>query len=205
VAVALPRGRVTHRYEVFIAAPPQTVWDTYFVHINKVDYRPGTKLIDVKIVREAPLTVRATVQHDIMSEPRTVVFIYDVYEPYSRYCLEQAGSDFMEEGEFIAEPGGTRLRVNITGKMRGFVLPWIARRRVRRNQQALKTVCEGHATPQPRAPLPRAARWEVWLAAALLAAVFLPLPWPVYVLLSIGFIWLAARYLRRFLLFARRL
>jgi hypothetical protein len=109
----LPRGRVTHRFETFIAAPPKTIWDTYFAHVNKADYRPGTRLLDAHIVRQAPLTVAITVQQGWFSGPRRVVFVYDVYEPYSRYALQQAGRDLMEEGEFIAEPGGTRLRFSI--------------------------------------------------------------------------------------------
>ena len=138
----LPRGRVTHRFETFIGAPPKTVWDTYFVHVNKADYRPFSRLLDAQIVKSAPLTVRITVQQGWLSGPRRVVFVYDVWEPYSRYCLEQTGSDLMEEGIFIEEPGGTRLRFSISATMRGFVMPTLARWRVRRNQRALKSYCE---------------------------------------------------------------
>ena len=91
--------RVTHRYELFVMAPPQTVWDNYFVHVNKTDYRPGTHLIDAVVVSERPLTVRVALQYDITSEPAEYLLVYDLYEPYTRHRLRRSDSDFVEEGE----------------------------------------------------------------------------------------------------------
>ena len=210
LAFVWPRGRMTHRYEVFVAAPPRAVWDTYFIHINKTDYRPGTKIIDAEIVSEAPLTVRATLQQDIAAQPRQVVMTYDVYEPYTRYRLRAEGSDLVEEGEFAAEPsgsqGGTRLRVSVTGRRRGLLFPWIARRRVLRNHEALKAVCEGRPPPLPqRGPLPADARWEGLVVFLVVLSLFLPVPWQVQLPLSLVATWVGWRYLRRFLRLARRL
>jgi len=209
LAVAWPRGRMTHRYELFVAAPPQAVWDTYFMHVNKTDYRPGTKIIDAEIVSGAPLTVRATVQQDIAAQPRQIVMTYDLYEPYTRYRLRAEGSDVVEEGEFVAEPsssqGGTRLRVSVTGRRRGLLLPWMARRRVLRNHEALKAVCEGRPPAPQRGPLPAEARWEGVVVFLVVLSLFLPLPWQVQLPLSLVAVWVGWRYLRRFLLVARRL
>ena len=210
LAFVWPRGRMTHRYKLFIAAPPQAVWNTYFMHINKTDYRPGTKIIDAEIVSETPLTVRATVQHDIAAQPRQIVMTYDLYEPYTRYLLRAEGSELVEEGEFVAEPsgsqGGTRLRVSVTGPRRGLLVPWMARRRVLRNHAALKAVCEGRPPPLPqRGPLPAEARWEALVVFLVVLSLFLPLPWQVQLPLSLVAVWVGWRYLRRFLLFARRL
>jgi hypothetical protein len=204
-AVAWPRGLVTHRYEVFIAAPPKTVWDTYFVHINKSDYRPGTRLLDVEILNESPLTVRATLQQDIASQPRQVVFTYDVYEPYASYRLGEATRGLLEEGEFVAEPGGTRLRVAITGRMFGFIMPALARRRVEHNQLALKQTCERQKVPSPRPSLPRPARWEAWIVLAVPASLLLSPPWwPLQLALAVGGLGVLVLWLRRFALLVRR-
>ena len=204
-AVTWPRGLVTHRYEVFIAAPPQTVWDTYFVHINKTDYRPGTRILEAEILDKSPLTVRVTLQHDIASQPRQVVFTYDVYEPYSRYRLRDRASGLLEEGEFAAEPGGTRLRVTITGRMFGFIVPALARRRVERNQLALKQACEGQPVPPPRPPLPRPARWEAWVVLAVPTSLLLSPPWwPLQLALAVAGLGVLILWLRRFALMARR-
>lgn len=188
-----------------IAAPPQQVWDTYFIHIRKADYRPGTKVIEAEIVNEAPLTVRATLQHDIASRPRQIVMIYDLYEPYSRYRLRLDGSGLTEEGELTPETGGTRLRTRVIGRRRGLLLPWIARRRVERNLAALKAVCEGRPAPPQRGALPRATSSEIAAAVVIVAAIFVPLPWQAHIALTLLAIWLVVRYGRRFLLLARRL
>jgi len=199
------RRRVTHRYELFIATPPQTVWNNYFVHISKKDYRPGTRIIDATVVSEQPLMVRVRLQYDITGTPTDYLLIYDLYEPYTRYRLHRDDSDFVEEGEFIAEAGGTRIRIAVTGQMYGFVLPLLARRRVERNQQALRDLCEGRDIAAPRGPLPSPRRWEPVVLFTALASPFLPLPWPAH--LAIGVIGLAigALYLRRFFVLARRL
>ncbi|MBV9017221.1 MAG: hypothetical protein JO213_10585 [Alphaproteobacteria bacterium] len=203
-ALAWPR-RVTHRYELFIAAPPQRVWDNYFVHISKKDYRPGTRILDAAVVSPQPLTVRVRVQFDISSTPAEYLLIYDLYEPYTRYRLHRDDSKFIEEGQFIPESGGTRLRIGITGPMFGFVLPLLARRRVERNQQALRDVCEGRATAPPRGPLPKAQPWEPVVLFAAVASPFLPLPWALHLAFAGVGIAVAAWYLRRLLVFARRL
>ena len=204
VVFGWPR-RVTHRYELFVAAAPQTVWDNYFVHINKANYRPGTRVIDATVVAERPLTVRIKLQYDITDEPTAYLLVYDVYEPYTRYRLRRSGSNFVEEGEFLSEPGGTRLHMAVTGPMRGFVLPLLARRRVERNQRALRDFCEGRETAGPRGPLPQGQWWEPWV---LFAAVFSPmitLPWPVHLVIGAVGVGIAILYLRRFMVFARRL
>ena len=147
IMLGWPR-RVTHHYEVFVAAPPKTVWDTYLVHIDKADFRPGTRLLEAEVVGENPLTVRVRLQHDIARDPADMVLTYDSYEPYRRYRLRVGDSFLTEEGEFQAVTGGTRLIVTVRGPMRGFVLPAISRRRVERNHQALKRFCEGRRPPQ---------------------------------------------------------
>ena len=38
--VQIPLGRLTHNYDVFVAADAKTVWDTYFIHVRGSDYRP---------------------------------------------------------------------------------------------------------------------------------------------------------------------
>jgi hypothetical protein len=197
--------RVTHRYELFIAAPPQRVWDNYFVHISKKDYRPGTRILDAVVVSAEPLTVRVRLQFDISSAPAEYLLIYDLYEPYTRYRLHRDDSKFIEDGEFTPESGGTRLRIAISGPMFGFVLPQLARRRVERNQQALRDVCEGRATAPPRGPLPKPQAWEPVVLFAAVASPFVPLPWSVHLAFSGVAIALGALYLRRLLVFARRL
>src|SRR6267378_3529997 len=112
--------RVTHRYELCVAAAPQTVWDNYFVHVNKANYRPGTRIIDAIVVSEQPLTVRVALQYDIDSTPAEYLLVYDLYEPHTRYRLRRSDSDFVEEGEFLSEAGGTRLCMAVTGPMHGF-------------------------------------------------------------------------------------
>lgn len=203
-AFGRPR-RVTHRYELFIAAAPQRLWNTYFVHISKKDYRPGTHIIDAAVVSEQPLTVRIRLQYDITSTPDEYLLIYDLYEPYTRYRVRRDDSDFAEEGEFLAESGGTRLRIAVTGQMYGFVLPLLARRRVERNQQALRDLCEGRDTAAPRGPLAKPQPWEPLVLCAAVASPFLPLPWPVHLAFAVIGIAIGVMYLRRFLVFARRL
>jgi hypothetical protein len=203
-AIGWPR-RVTHRYELFVAAAPQTVWDNYFVHVNKTNYRPGTRIIDATVVSEQPLTVRVALQYDIDSTPAEYLLVYDLYEPYTRYRLRRSDSDFVEEGEFLGEPGGTRLHLAITGPMHGFVLPLLARRRVERNQRALRDLCEGRGAAAPRGPLPQGKWWEPWVLCAAVVSPILTLPWQVHlVMAAVGF-GIAILYLRRFVVFARRL
>ena len=158
------RHRVTHRYEIVIAASAKTVWDTYFVHIKKADYRPGTWLVDATVLSEAPLTVRITAQPDFSSEPMQTTVVYDVWEPYRRYRLHVEDSDIVEEGTLTPDGAETRLQRVITTPMRGSLLPLLARRRVERNQRALKEVCEGREVPPPRGALPQlvSRRWESW-------------------------------------------
>jgi hypothetical protein len=196
---------VTHRYELFVMAPPQTVWDNYFVHVNKTDYRPGTHLIDAVVVSERPLTVRVALQYDITSEPAEYLLVYDLYEPYTRHRLRRSDSDFVEEGEFLSEASGTRLRIAVTGPMRGFVLPLLARRRVERSQRALKDLCEGRDTAAPRGPLPQRRRWAPWVLFAAVVSPILTLPWQVHLVMAAVGVGVAILYLRRFVVFARRL
>ena len=158
VLLCWPRRPGVDRYETFIAAAPREVWDTYFIHVRKADYRPGTRVLDAVTIAEEPLTVRITLQFDLNVEPTEVVLVYDVWEPYTRYRVRARESAKFEEGEFIAEAGGTRLKVAVTGPRRGWILPWIVRRRVERHQLALKAVCEGREPEPPRAPPAPSAR-----------------------------------------------
>ena len=203
-ALGWPR-RVTHRYELFVAAAPQTVWDNYFVHINKANYRPGTRILDATVVAEQPLTVRVTLQYDITNEPAEYLLIYDLYEPYTRYRLRRSDSDFVEEGEFLSAAGGTRLCMAVTVPMHGFILPLLARRRVERNQRALKDLCEGRTTAVPRGPLPQGKWWEPWVLFAAVLSPILTLPWQVHLVMAAVGVGVAILYLRRFMVFARRL
>jgi hypothetical protein len=143
--IVMPRGRLTHNYEVFIAAEPKTVWDTFFIHVRGCDYRPGTRLLGYEVLSENPLTVRITVKANFLPMPLSVVETFELYEPYARYKLRGGiGSvQLAEEGEFVSEPGGTRLRFAVTAPRRGLLLPLLARRRVERNICALQDVCEG--------------------------------------------------------------
>ncbi len=205
VAIGWPRGRVTHRYEIFVAASPQTVWDTYFIHVRKADYRPGTRVIDATILSDHPLTVRLELQFDIASTPTELMLTYDIYEPYVRYRVREAGGDSVEEGEFAAEPGGTRLRVAVTMPMRGFLLPLLARRRVERNQQALKDVCEGRQPRARRGALRPWGRWEGWIVWALVVSFLVPLPWQLQLPLGVVAAGVGALYIWRLVVVARRL
>lgn len=176
-----PRGRQTHRFDVFIAAAPETVWNTYLFHCGHRDYRPGMRILSSTIVAQTPLTVRYEMQADYATTPSTVTFVYDLYEPYTRYRLtyhaahddddseesktlaedsNSAEAQFVEEGVFEPVATGTRLHVAITSPMMGFVLPWAAYRRTTRNFRALKQVCEGRTPEPPRGPLPATPAWE---------------------------------------------
>lgn len=204
-AIAWPRRLVTHRYELFVAAPPQTVWDTYFIHVKKADYRPGTRVLDAAILSEKPLIVRLKLQSDLAAKPMQMVLRYDLYEPYSRYRLKNARSGIAEEGAFAAEAGGTRLRLTISGPQRGLLQPFLARRRVERNQQALKAVCEGRPAPSPLGPLPRPAPWEGWAVLVAVPLLFVPLPWGSHLVVVFAAAGLGLRYLWRLAAFVRRL
>jgi hypothetical protein len=146
--IEMPLGRLTHYYDVFVAADPKTVWDTYFIHVRGSDYRPGTRLLGYETLSENPLTVRLTTKPNYLPAPVSIVTTYDLYEPYTRY-KERGGVgsiEIAEKGEFVSKPGGTRLHIAITAPRRGLLLPWIARRRVERNMRALQDVCEGRQT-----------------------------------------------------------
>lgn len=149
----IPLGQVTHKYEVFIAADPKTVWDTYFIHVRGTDYRPRTRLLGYRILSENPLTVQITVKGDSLPMPVTTVFTYEVYEPYTRYKLHSSigSAKMVEEGEFLSELGGARLRLAVTVPRRGLLLPLLARRRVNGNLRALQNVCEGRGALKPTA------------------------------------------------------
>ena len=148
VLIQMPLGRLTHYYDVFVAADPKAVWDTYFIHVRGSDYRPRTRVLGYEVLSQNPLTVRITVKPYFSPIPVNVVTTFDLYEPYTRY-RERGGIgsiEAVEEGEFVSEPSGTRLHVAITAPRRGLLLPWIARRRVQRNMRALRDACEGRHT-----------------------------------------------------------
>ena len=148
VLIQMPLGRLTHHYDVLVAADPKAVWDTYFIHVRGSDYRPGTRVLGYEILSENPLTVRITVKPNFLPMPVKVVSTYDLYEPYTRYKLHGGISsiEIVEEGEFVSEPNGTRLHVAITAPRRGLLLPWLARRQAEKRFGALQDVCEGRQT-----------------------------------------------------------
>ncbi|HEX3431177.1 MAG TPA: hypothetical protein VHT03_09840 [Rhizomicrobium sp.] len=197
LAIAWPRGSGTDRYEQFIAAPAKTVWDIYFVHVNKVDYRPGTRVLEAVTLQEHPLTVRLVLQSDLASAPAEFTEVFDLYKPYSRYRLHDIAESLLEEGEFIPEAAGTRLRTQVSSVRHGWILPWIARRRVRRNLRALKDVCEGRQTEAPRGALPDPHRWETLLVIALVATLFVRLPFALELVVAIVWAVVCAVYVRR--------
>lgn len=199
--------RLVDRYDFFVAAPPQTVWETYFVHVKKADYRPGTRVLDAEILSQEPLTVRLKLQFNYAAAPVEQVLVYDLYEPFARYRLRarDGGGGIVEEGDLTPEEGGTRLRISITGKRRGWVLPALVRRRVKRNQQALKAVCEGRDPEPPSPPLPQPPGWLIWVVLASLAAPWLRLPWQVQLLLATAGCCAGLFYLWRFVTLLVRL
>jgi hypothetical protein len=191
LVVYLPRGYRMRTHSVLIAADVKTVWDTFFFHISRVNFRPGFQKKQAEILCEDPLIIRTTSQIDLANTPSVSVMFYDVYEPYRRYrshlapedivteaehieheaeqesaplppsevtsqaadvdeyvtdedeAGEASGTRIYEEGEVAAEAGGTRLTLRIHSPWRGFLLPWMARRRTERNLRSLKRVCEG--------------------------------------------------------------
>jgi hypothetical protein len=146
--MGIPMGRLTHYYDVFVAAEPKTVWNTYFIHVRGSDYRPGTRVLGYEILSESPLTVRITAKLRFLPMPVNIVSTYDVSEPYTRY-KERGGIgsiEIVEEGELVSEPGGTRLQIAINAPRRGLLLPLLARHRVERNMRAPQDVCEDRQT-----------------------------------------------------------
>lgn len=176
VLLLWPRGLHTDRYDIVIAAAPETVWNTHLFHCGHRDYRPGMRILRCDILTQTPLIVRYEVQPDYERSPSSTTFAYDIYEPYARYRLthkadddkaegvpDQAGgihgeAQIVEEGALEPMPDGTRLRVAITAPMNGLMLPWSARRRTEQNFRALKDVCEGRKPKPPRGALP--SRWN---------------------------------------------
>jgi len=146
--IIIPLGRLTHTYEVLIATDPKTVWDTFLKHVRGSDYRPRTRLLGFAVLSDNPLTVRSTLKTGFRPMPVNVVSTYELCEPYTHYKLHSGTGSVAvaEEGKFVSEPGGTRLRFAITAPRRGLLLPWLARRRVDRNLRALQHVCEGRQT-----------------------------------------------------------
>jgi hypothetical protein len=82
---AIPLGRLTHYYDVFVAADPKAVWDTYFIHVRGSDYRPRTRVLGYEVFSQNPLTVRITAKPYFSPIPVNVVTTFDLYEPYTRY------------------------------------------------------------------------------------------------------------------------
>ena len=162
IVLLLPRGPQTRRHSVFIAADPRTVWETYFFHAGRRDFRPGVRFLSCEILAEKPLTVSYTAQVDYASRPVTVVVSYDVYEPYRRFRASTDDGAIVEEGELEQVSGGTCLRSATTAPKRGWLLPSAARRRDEQGFYALKDVCEGRDPPAPRGAMPAPRWWERW-------------------------------------------
>jgi hypothetical protein len=78
-------GQRERKSAIFIAADPETVWNTYFPHVRGCNYRPGLRLLTSEILSHDPLTVRDTWQADYLSKPVRTISVYEVYEPYHRY------------------------------------------------------------------------------------------------------------------------
>jgi hypothetical protein len=193
VLLVWPRGRQTHRYDIVIAAAPETVWNTHLFHCGHCDYRPGMRILRCDILAQTPLIVRCEVQPDYELSSSSATFAYDIYEPYARYRLTHQADDddaeganelgrsshdeaqTVEQGELEPVSVGTRLQMAITAPMNGLVLPWALRRRTEENLRALKDVCEGRKPKPPRGALPL-ERWELipvrvipWLSIAVFA------------------------------------
>lgn len=170
-----PLGRGTRVHTVLIAASPKTVWDTYFFHVGRRNYRQLIRLDAAEILSQAPLTVRLTGRSDLV--PFNLVTVYDVFEPCRRYrvCVAQQGSHVLDEhekiiedGELTEEAGGTRLTYTMSFRRRGLILPWIARGRSDANLRNLKRVCEGD---EPEVAL----KWRGWTYAFWAALVLISL------------------------------
>ncbi len=201
-------GRLTDAHRVFIAADAKTAWDTYFVHVRKADFRPGTRILGAEILSEDPLTVKATMQCDFATESASTVFTYDLYEPYRRYRLKEGDTGIIEEGEFRQEPGGTWLRFTVDFPRMGRVLHWAAQRRTRQNLRALKDVCEGRQPKALRGAFPAPPWWwrsnvAFFIGLGLSVALLANLPRALAGLLGVALIGLLLvrpiRWLGRFL------
>lgn len=182
----LPSGPGTADHAVFVRAPAQVVWDTFFMHVGRVDYRRGRRILNIETLATAPLTIRATVQHDIETAPHVATYAFPLYEPPHRYRLETlrsdgspAGDGLVEAGELTEAEGGTWLRLTVTrtgGRGMPPLLRWLAKRRVDRNMADLAAWCEGRKLLPPRRPI-RFFRYESLAYFALIMVLGLRAPW----------------------------
>jgi hypothetical protein len=195
VAAAMLRrrraGEVAHA--VFVRAPAQAVWDAYFMHVARADYRPGRRILGIETLAHDPLTIRATVQMDYASAPNTLTYAFPLYEPPRRYRLDQLSIDgapmkhaYVEHGELVEQDGGTWLRFAVAVPDAPWLLGWIAGRRVRQNLRALAAYCEGRPVPRAR-PALRFGWWEGCLGwAAILVLVLQVSPWVQWPVLALA-------------------
>jgi hypothetical protein len=186
-------GRREREFAIFIAADPETVWNTYFPHVRGCNYRPGLRLLTSEILSHGPLTLRQTWQVDYISEPARTISVFEIYEPYNRYRVRCEGEPAVipptyEEGELRQDAEGTWLRYTLTRPSdpdpRGkWLVQWLIRRRCKRNLKALQDVCEGRQVEGQRGPFPKLRSWQWGLIflglAALVLQIFLasPLLW----------------------------
>jgi hypothetical protein len=195
--IALPAlrsrpGRLIH-HSVFVRAPAQAVWDAYFMHVRRADYRLGRRILDIETLSRDPLTIRATVQMDYCETPNIVTYAFPLYDPPRRYRIKTLSvdndadaSEVAEEGELVEQNGGTLLRFTVRVPRSPWIATWIAGRQVRDNLRALAAFCEGLPVPQPRPPL-RARRWEGWLFwAAFLVIILQPPAWVTVPVLALA-------------------
>ncbi len=200
--LAWQRRMQPRRYAVFVRAPAQTVWDAYFMHVCRAEYRPGRRILNIETLSQSPLTIRATIQMDYVSAPSVITYSFPIHQPPHRYRLEQAGpTGLAEEGTLQEQDGGTLLRVSVQSPLTRPLVAWLAGKRVRQNMRALAIYCEG-GTPPPQRPPIRWTWWEAPLAlAALLLMAFgapLQLSLPLLSLAAAVGIWRGWQLARRF-------
>ena len=199
-----PRPLPPRRHAVFVRASAQTVWDAYFMHVRRAEYRPGRRIVNIETLSQAPLTIRATIQMDYLSAPSVFTYAFPLYDPPHRYRLEQVGAGGLaEDGTLQEQDGGTWLRLSVQSARSVPLAVWLARRRVRQNLEALAIYCEGGTPPPQRPPI----RWTRWEGALPVAALALPAigahAWlwsPVLAIAVVVWLWRGWQLTRRFLL-----
>jgi hypothetical protein len=201
-----PARRVPHA--VFVRASAQAVWNTYFMHVERAEYRPGRRILNIERLSESPLTIRATIRMDYAASPSVLTYAFPLYEPPRRYRLEPVAAPgnpltrgFGEAGELVEQDGGTWLRMTVQVP-RGLALSgWLAGRRIRQNLRALAAYCEGRPVPPQRPPmrLPGSGT-AAGIAVILVLALDLPrsITVPVVVVAVPFLLWRAWDVARRF-------
>ncbi len=210
LAAVQPVRVVVRLYEVFVRAPPGKVWDAHFMHLNQEDWRPNWRVVGVEKLADAPPTWKIAAENNLDGATMTFVQKFPVYErPVQFRCEEEMSGDPQasgwEQGELIAEDGGTRLRIEVHAPATP-LSAFLARRRVARNLAALAAYCEGRPGP-PRIRAMRSVWLDDWIFWIFLFCAVIPrqpgvagrLQVAVYAILPSYYAVRSLQFLRRFL------